>query len=124
MKTLGNIVWLVFGGMMMGLEYLISGVAIMLTIIGIPFGLQALKFGMLAMWPFGSSVVKKEQAPGCINSVMNVLWFFIGGFPIFLTHVLWGVLFSITIIGIPFGKQHFKLAHIALVPFGREIVSN
>ena len=93
----------------------------MITIIGIPFGLQSLKLGLLALWPFGKKVVKKPTS-GCLNTGMNILWFIIGGLPIMLTHLLFGIIFYITIIGIPFGKQHFKLAHIALTPFGREIV--
>ena len=121
MKTLGNIVWLVFGGMMIGLEYLISGVAMMLTIIGIPFGLQALKFGMLAMWPFGSRVTDSGNSGGCLSILMNIFWIFIGGIWIALTHLAFGLLLCITIIGIPFGKQHFKMAALALAPFGKDI---
>ena len=103
MKILGNIIWLVFGGIEIAIEYVIGSLAMMITIIGIPFGLQSLKLGILALWPFGSRVVKKPTS-GC------------------LTHIFFGLLFCITIIGIPFGKQHFKLADIALTPFGREIV--
>ena len=121
MKLLGNIMWLVFGGIEIAIEYLVASLAMMITIIGIPFGLQSLKLGLLALWPFGSQV-KKKPTSGCLNTGMNVLWFFVGGLWIWLTHVLFGCLFYITIIGIPFGKQHFKLAHIALTPFGREIV--
>jgi uncharacterized membrane protein YccF (DUF307 family) len=93
----------------------------MFTIIGIPFGLQAFKLGILALWPFGRSVQKDEDSLGCLNLVMNIIWIIIGGFWIALTHLLWGILFCITIIGIPFGKQHFKLIHLALVPFGKKI---
>ena len=99
MKTLGNIIWLVFGGVEVALEYLVGGVALMITIIGIPFGLQCIKMGLLALWPFGSKVVKKESYHGCLNAFMNVLWFFVGGVWIWLTHVFFGLLFYITIIG-------------------------
>ena len=95
----------------------------MVTIIGIPFGLQAIKIGVLELWPFGSTIVEKENSHGCLNLFMNVLWFFIGGVWIWLTHILFGVLLYISIIGIPFGKQHFKMAKIALSPFGKEIYS-
>ena len=122
MKILGNIIWLVFGGIGIALEYLVSSLVLMITIIGIPFGLQSLKLGMLALWPFGKKVETKPGQPGCLSTFMNILWFIVGGFWICLSHVLLGVIFYITIIGIPFGKQHFKLAHIALTPFGREIV--
>lgn len=121
MKTIGNIIWVIFGGFMIAIEYFISGFLMMLTIIGIPFGLQAFKLGILALWPFGSKVEQKESTSGCLNLVMNIIWIIIGGFWIALTHLLWGVLFCITIIGIPFGKQHFKLIHLALFPFGKEI---
>ncbi|MBN1769138.1 MAG: YccF domain-containing protein [Prolixibacteraceae bacterium] len=93
----------------------------MITIIGIPFGLQTFKLAELALWPFGRSTRKKEKRSGIISTIMNIIWFFVGGIWIALTHVGLGIIFFITIIGIPFGKQHFKLAKIALVPFGREI---
>ncbi len=121
MKTLGNIIWVVFGGFMIALEYFIAGFALMLTIIGIPFGIQAFKMGILALWPFGRKVEEIEGSSGCLNLVMNIIWIIIGGFWIALTHLFWGILFCITIIGIPFGKQHFKLIHLALVPFGKKI---
>ena len=122
MKILGNIIWLVFGGLETAIEYLIAGVAMMITIIGIPFGLQSFKIGILALWPFGSKVVEKEQQPGCLNLFMNVLWFFVGGIWICLTHIFYGLLLCITIIGIPWGKMHFRLAKLALSPFGMEVV--
>ena len=122
MKFLGNILWLLFGGVETAIEYFLSGVAMMVTIIGIPFGLQAFKLGVLCLWPFGSVVREKQQTNGCLNTIMNLIWFLIGGIWIWLTHVFFGVLLYITIIGIPFGKQHFKLANIALSPFGKDIV--
>lgn len=121
MKTIGNIIWLICGGFMIAIEYFISGFLMLLTVIGIPFGLQAFKLGILAIWPFGSHVESKDSAPGCLNLVMNIISIIIGGFWIALTHLFWGVLLCFTIIGIPFGKQHFKLIHLALVPFGKEI---
>lgn len=123
MKILGNIIWLVFGGFAVAIEYLIASIAMMLTIIGIPFGLQTLKIGILALWPFGSKVVKISYPSGCLSTIMNIIWFFVGGFWIMLTHLAFGILFYITIIGIPWGNQHFKLAGLALTPFGREIHS-
>ena len=80
-----------------------------------------MKFLGNIIWPFGSEVRKKETT-GCLNAGMNVLWFFVGGLWIWLSHIFFGVIFYITIIGIPFGKQHFKLARIALTPFGREVI--
>ncbi len=122
MTLLGNIIWLVFGGVLIAVEYVISSVAMMVTIVGIPFGIQTLKLAALALWPFGSEVRNRPGNPGCMSTVMNIIWFFVGGIWIALTHLAFGVLFAITIIGIPFALQHFKLAGLALTPFGREIV--
>lgn len=123
MKTLGNIIWVLFGGFAIAIEYFFGGLAMMLTIIGIPFGLQSMKLGILALWPFGSRVRQKEHTGGCLNMVMNVIWFFVGGVWIWISHILFGLLFFITIIGAPFGKMHFRLAKLALSPFGKEVVS-
>lgn len=122
MKTIGNIIWVIFGGFMIAMEYFISGFLMMLTIVDIPFGIQAFKLGILAIWPFGSKVEKSDGAlPGCLNLILNIIWIIIGGFWIALTHLFWGILFFITIIGIPFAKQHFKLIHLALFPFGKKV---
>lgn len=122
MKILGNIIWVVFGGLGIAIEYFLSGLAMMITIIGIPFGLQSMKLGLFALWPFGSEIVEKEPQHGCLYTFMNVLWFFIGGVWIWLTHIFFGIIFFITIIGIPFGKMHFRLAKLALSPFGKEVM--
>lgn len=122
MKTVGNIIWVLFGGLELAVGYFFSGVLLCITIIGIPFGLQIFKLAGLALWPFGKEVRKSASKSGCLNTIMNVLWFLFGGIELVLSHLLLGLLFYITIIGIPFGKQHFKLAHIALTPFGREII--
>lgn len=93
------------------------------TIVGIPLGLQLFKIAGLALWPFGRVVRHKQQTVGCLSTGLNVLWFILGGILIALEHAVLGLFFFITIIGIPFGKQHFKLAAIALAPFGNEIMS-
>ena len=108
MKFLGNIIWLLFGGIITSVEYLISSLILMITIIGIPFGLQTLKLAILALWPFGSRVVDEGNSGGCLSLIMNIIWIF-------------GLLLCITIIGIPFGMQHFKMAALALAPFGKSI---
>jgi uncharacterized membrane protein YccF (DUF307 family) len=123
MKIIGNIIWLIFGGLITALEYLISSVLMMITIVGIPFGIQTLKLAGLALWPFGKKVVTHERSNGCLYIIFNVIWILVGGIWISLTHVLFGVLLFITIIGIPFAKQHFKLASLALTPFGKDLVS-
>ena len=123
MNLLGNIIWLIFGGLITALEYFISSIALMITIIGIPFGLQTIKLGILALWPFGQQVRYRETSSGCLNLFMNILWILIGGIWISLTHLVFGVLLAITIIGLPFARQHFKLAQLALTPFGYEVYS-
>ena len=121
MNIILNIIWLVFGGIMIAIEYVISSVAMMLTIIGIPFGLQTLKLAALALWPFGTQIVDAGWPSGCVAGLMTVIWWFLGGIVIALTHLVWGIIFCITIIGIPFGLQHFKLMRFALFPFGNSI---
>ena len=116
-----NIIWFVFGGLMVAVEYAISSVAMMRTIIGIPFGLQTLKLAKVALWPFGTEVVDDGWPSGCLAGVMNVVWWFVGGVPIALTHMLWGLIFCVTVVGIPFGMQHFKLMKLALFPFGTKV---
>jgi uncharacterized membrane protein YccF (DUF307 family) len=122
MKILGNIVWLVFGGFVTAIEYVVSSVLLCITIVGIPFGLQTLKLAEMALWPFGKTIRIKKGNPGCLSTFMNLFWLIFGGIWICLTHLVFGILLCITIIGIPFGIQHFKLASLALTPFGREVV--
>jgi len=122
MSTLGNIIWIVFGGFFVFLEYLVSGLLLCCTIVGIPFGIQSFKLSLLALWPFGKEIEYMDYAPGCLSTIMNILWLFIGGIWIALTHLVFGLLLAITIIGIPFARQHFKLMSLALTPFGRRIV--
>ncbi len=122
MKIIGNIIWLIFGGFAIFLEYILAGLVLCVTIIGIPFGIQAFKLGILALWPFGQRIEYMDYAPGCLSTIMNILWLIIGGIWIALTHLLFGILLSVTIIGIPWGKQHFKMVSLALTPFGRRLV--
>ena len=121
MKFLGNIIWLIFGGLVTSIEYLISSLLLMVTIIGIPFGLQTMKLALLALWPFGSKVTDNGNSGGCLSILMNILWIILGGFWICLTHLGFGLLLCITIIGIPWGRQHFKMSALALTPFGKNI---
>jgi len=122
MRLIGNIIWFLFGGFMIAIEYFVASVVLLITLVGIPFGLQTIKLGTLSLWPFGARIVNHGNNPGCLNLVMNIIWIIIGGFWISLTHLFWGLVLCITIIGIPFGKQHFKLIRLALFPFGKEIV--
>ena len=123
MNLLGNLIWLIFGGLIIAIEYLIGSLILMITIVGIPFGIQTLKMAALALWPFGRDTHVHSRASGCFYILMNILWLVTGGLWIAITHAFFGVLLCITIIGIPFGLQHFKLTAIALNPFGRDIVN-
>jgi uncharacterized membrane protein YccF (DUF307 family) len=123
MRIIGNLVWLIFGGFIIAVEYFIGSLILMMTIIGIPFGLQTLKLAALAIWPFGRDTRVHYRASGCLYILMNVIWLICGGLWIAITHAIFGMLLCLTIIGIPFGLQHFKLTAIALSPFGRDIVT-
>ena len=122
MKLLGNIIWILFGGLCIALYYFMFGLLLCLTVVGIPFGLQLMKIAGFALWPFGHEVQAGPQDSGCLSVCMNILWIIFGGIEIALTHLGLGVVFCVTIIGIPFGLQHFKMALLALVPFGKIIV--
>lgn len=120
MKTLGNILWLLLGGgIILFIEYAVSGFMLCLTIIGIPFGIQCFKLAVVSLAPFGTTIREDNTNDGCLALFFNILWILIGGLWIALTHVIFGIIFAITIIGIPFARQHFKLAGLALVPFGK-----
>ncbi len=122
MGLFGNIIWLLFGGFMIFIEYMIAGILMCITIIGIPLGLQSFKLAFLALWPFGRKIEYLDYAPGCLSTLLNIIWLLFGGIWIALTHLFWGILLSITIVGIPWGRQHFKLLSLALTPFGRKVI--
>ncbi|MGP1393786.1 MAG: YccF domain-containing protein [Candidatus Cryptobacteroides sp.] len=119
MKFIGNIVWLILGGIVIALVYYIVGLLFCLTIIGIPFGFQLFKFGTFSLWPFGTQVIEGKDSIGCTNLFMNILWIILGWWEIALMHIFFGFILCITIIGIPFGMQHFKMAGLSLLPFGK-----
>lgn len=121
MNFLGNIIWLLLGGLITSMGYIIGGVVMMVTIIGIPFGFQMIKIGILCLWPFGSTFEINNELPGCLSGLLNIIWFLVAGFWIAMIHLLFGLLLTITIIGIPWGVQHFKLAGFAIAPFGRRV---
>ena len=123
MKVIGNLVWLIFGGIIIAIEYFAGSIVLILTIVGIPFGLQTLKMASLALWPFGRDTRVESGASGCLYNIMNIIWLICGGLCIAITHALFGAILCITIIGIPFGMQHFKMTAIALSPFGRDIIN-
>jgi uncharacterized membrane protein YccF (DUF307 family) len=123
MKLLGNILWILLGGgIVLFFEYLVGGFFLCLTVVGIPFGIQRMKLAFLALIPFGAEVQHMPSSTGCLSTIMNVLWILCGGIWITLTHLVFALLCAITIIGIPFARQHIKLAALALTPFGKEVV--
>jgi uncharacterized membrane protein YccF (DUF307 family) len=121
MSLLGNVLWIIFGGFLIALGYLIGGILLCVTIIGIPFGFQLFKLTVLALFPFGREIVTRPTSSGALSTIFNIIWILIGGIWIAVTHLVLAILLAITIIGIPFAKQHAKMATLALVPFGKEI---
>ncbi|MBE6241956.1 MAG: YccF domain-containing protein [Bacteroidales bacterium] len=121
MKFLGNILWFVLGGFIVSIYYFIVGLLFCITIIGIPFGFQLIKLAGFALWPFGHEIQSDTNDGGCLSIFMNVIWILVGGIEIAMLHLTFGVFLCITIIGIPFGLQHFKMALLALIPFGKKI---
>lgn len=121
MNLFGNIIWLIFGGIFIAIEYFVASIVLFISIIGIPFGIQTLKMAGLALFPFGRDTRVRESSSGCLYTLFNILWLLTGGLVICLSHIFWGILLALTIIGIPFARQHFKLASLALTPFGRDI---
>ena len=117
MRTLGNVVWIIFGGLISALSWVFTGLLMCITIIGIPFGKQCFKIAELSLAPFGKNVNTDFNK----HPIANVIWMFLFGWELFLFNILTGVMVCITIIGIPFGKQWFKLAFLALIPFGTTI---
>jgi len=122
MSLLGNILWIILGGgIVLFLEYLLGGLVLCITIIGITFGIQCIKLSFLALVPFGKEIRYSEKSTGCLSTVMNLIWILCGGIWIALTHLIFAIICGITIIGIPFAKQHMKLVTLSLTPFGKEV---
>ncbi len=117
MRLIGNILWFFFTGLAACVSWILMGILWCITIIGIPFGKQCFKIAGLVLWPFGKNIEVRFGA----NLIANILWFILGGFGIALSFLLVGIFWCITIIGIPFGKQCFKLAKLSLAPFGAKI---
>ncbi len=117
MSFLGNVIWLIFGGLLAGLGYILGGLLLCLTIVGIPFGLQSIRLGVATLTPFGKEVVPEENGTGVLRMVFNVIWILLFGWEIALAHLTGALLLAITIIGLPFARQHIKLIPVALFPF-------
>lgn len=121
MKIFLNIIWLIFGGLISAIGYVAASIPLFVSIIGIPFGLQTIKLALVALWPFGTDIHSNGWPSGCLAAIMNVIWWFVGGLVIAINHLIWGLFFCITVIGIPFGLENFKLMLLALFPFGKRI---
>ena len=120
MRFILNVLWFILGGgWLIGLEYLIAGAVLCVTIIGIPFGLQCFKLAGLGAWPFGKDIV--PSGGGAIHTVANLVWLVLAGFWICLSHLALAVASAVTIIGLPFALQHLKFALVALWPFGQRV---
>ena len=119
MRLLGNLLWAIFGGLLSWLSWVLAGILLCITIIGIPWGKQCFKLAGLSLNPFGKKVTYEEG--GVSVGLGNIIWILVFGWEMALTNLILGVIMYITIIGIPFGKQFFKLASVSLMPFGAKI---
>ena len=119
MRFLGNLLWLVLGGVILAIVWAIIGLVLCVTIVGIPFGLQCLKIAGFVLWPFGREIILGGF--GFFGALGNIIWFVVCGIELAIAHLLCGLLLCITIVGIPFGIQHFKLSRLAIMPFGAQI---
>ena len=118
MGCLGNVLWLICGGLLSGLSWFLAGCLWCITIIGMPIGIQCFKFASLSLCPFGKEV---RYGGGAGSLLLNVIWMIVTGIPLALESLLIGFLLCVTVVGIPFGMQHFKIAKLALMPFGAEV---
>ncbi len=121
MRIIGNLLWWIFGGLEAAIGYFTGSLALAITIIGLPFALQTFKIGILCLWPFGAEIRETDCPSGCLSLLLNIIWIIFGGLWACFMHLLFGILLGITIIGIPFAKQHFKMAALSLAPFGKDI---
>lgn len=118
MSFIGNVLWFIFGGFISGLSWLFSGIIWCITIVGIPYGLQCFKFASLAFCPFGKEI---EYGGGAASFIANIIWIIFFGIPMAIENTLAGLLWCVTIVGIPFGLQFFKIAKLSLMPFGAKV---
>lgn len=120
MNLLLNIIWLIFGGFIVVLAYVLGGILLCITIIGIPFGIQCFKLAGLAVAPFGREIREKEPPGGAVGIIMNIIWIILPGLELAVFHLVMALLFAVTIIGLPIAAQHLKMTRLALIPFGFE----
>jgi uncharacterized membrane protein YccF (DUF307 family) len=124
MRLIANILWIFLGGgIILFFGYLIGAIVLCLTIIGIPFGIQKLKLSVFALAPFGKKVSETTASSGCLAIFFNILWIVCGGIWIVVTHLVLALIYAILIIGIPFARQHLKMAGLAIAPFGKTVIT-
>jgi uncharacterized membrane protein YccF (DUF307 family) len=121
MSLLGNIVWLIFGGLISAICWFIGGALLCITILGIPFGVQCFKIGWATLAPFGKRIVELPDAHSAGRILANILWLVVLGWELAVAHLVWACVLAITIIGLPFAAQHIKMIPLALMPFGRDL---
>lgn len=121
MSTLGNIVWLIFGGLGTAIGYITVGLGYCATIIGIPWGIQAIKIGIASLLPFGLEVREQRTPGGILELIANLIWVVLAGWAIALHHLVWALILAVTVVGLPFAAQHMKLIPLSLFPFGKEL---
>jgi uncharacterized membrane protein YccF (DUF307 family) len=121
MNLLLNIAWLLLGGFIVAIAYLVGGLILCITIVGIPFGIQCFKLAGLAVAPFGREIREKEPPSGALAVIMNIIWIILPGLELALFHLVLALAFALTIIGIPLAVQHLKMTRLALIPFGFEV---
>jgi len=124
MSLLLNILWFIFGGFLISLAYILGGILLCITIIGIPFGIQCFKLSILGMAPFGHEIRETEPPGGALSVIMNIIWIILPGLELALMHLILAAIFAITIIGLPFAAQHLKMTRLAILPFGFRVVEN
>jgi uncharacterized membrane protein YccF (DUF307 family) len=123
-QTVGNILWLIFVGIWLAIAFVVAGIVMFVLIITIPFGIQAFKLAGFALWPFGRHVEYGARVASPLHIIGNIIWIILGGLWLAVHCLIGGVILCITIIGIPFGIQAFKMIPIVLMPFGAEVVSD
>lgn len=121
MRLLGNLIWILFGGLLSAIAWWITGILWCITVVGIPVGIQCFKLSSISLNPFGKEVINDG---GAGSLLLNILWLILSGWELALGNAIIGCIFCITIVGIPFGKQFFKIAQVALMPFGTRVVRN
>ena len=119
MNFIGNLLWFIFGGFLSGISWLLAGIIWCITIIGIPYGLQCFKFASLSFMPFGKDI---QFGGGVSSLIVNIIWTIFFGIPMALENIFIGIIWCITIVGIPFGLQFFKIAKLSFAPFGSKVI--